>query len=130
MDSGATNHISHHKSSFSTFKPLSNTAVTLPNDILVSIVGIGTIHLDSSLILLDVLYISQFKFNLLSVSSSTKTMGCRIWFDETYCGIQDPTQGLIIGMGRQVVNLYFLDIESLSFPGNKIHPSMYKIHHA
>ncbi|KFK31542.1 hypothetical protein AALP_AA6G125900 [Arabis alpina] len=61
-DSGATNHISHDRSSFSSFKPLTNTTVTLPNDIL------------------------------------------------------ECTQELMIGMGRQVANLYFLDVESLCVP--------------
>lgn len=41
-------------------------------------------------------------------------MGCKIWFDESSCVLQERTQGLMIGMGRQVVNLYFLDIETVS----------------
>ena len=47
-----------------------------------SIVGIGTIKLVRHLVLDDVLYIPQFKFNLLSVSCLTKSMDCRVWFDE------------------------------------------------
>ncbi|KAG7560507.1 Retrotransposon gag domain [Arabidopsis thaliana x Arabidopsis arenosa] len=93
IDSGATNHISHDKASFLSFKPIQNN-VNLPNGILVSIVGIGTIHLGRDLILHDVLYIPQFKFNLLS----------------------DLTRDLMIGKGRQVANLYFLDLESFSSP--------------
>ncbi|CAL9234879.1 unnamed protein product [Arabidopsis halleri] len=46
-DTGATNHICHDKSSFSTFKTIENTNVNLPNGGLVSIVGIGTVHLGS-----------------------------------------------------------------------------------
>lgn len=44
-------------------------------------------------------------------------MHCRVWFDEFSCGIQDPSQELMIGMGGEVANLYFLDIESLSSKG-------------
>ncbi|KAF8098736.1 hypothetical protein N665_0259s0007, partial [Sinapis alba] len=110
IDSGATNHVSHEKSSFSNFRLLPNTTVTLPNGVLVSIVGIGMIHLGRHLVLHDVLYIRQFKFNLLSVSCLTKSMGCRVWFDDNSCGLQDLTRGLTIGMGREVSKLYFLDI--------------------
>lgn len=117
IDSGATNHISHQRSSFTTFKTLPDTNVTLPNGVLVNIVGIGDIKLGSHIVLTDVLFIPQFKFNLLSVSCITKKLHCRVWFDEFSCGIQDPTRALMIGMGREVSNLYFLDIESVSSQG-------------
>ena len=116
IDSGATNHICHQKSSFLSFKSLPDTSVSLPNGVMVDIVGIGSIELGSDLRLSDVLYIPQFKFNLLSVSCLTKRLHCRLWFDEFSGGIQDPTRELMIGMGREVANLYFLDIESLSSP--------------
>ncbi|KAG7557416.1 Zinc finger CCHC-type superfamily [Arabidopsis suecica] len=116
IDTGATNHICHDKSAFSTFHFLQNTTVTLPNGGLVSIVGIGSIHMGRYLELHDVLYIPQFKFNLLSVSCLTKSMGCKVWFDEHSCVLQDPSRELMIGVGRQVANLYFLDIESLDLP--------------
>ena len=117
IDSGATNHISHQCSSFISFKSHPDTTVSLHNGVLVSIVGISTIALGRNLILSDVLYIPQFKFNLLSVSCLTKGLHCRVWFDESSCGIQDRTWELMIGMGREVANLYFLDIESLSSSG-------------
>lgn len=91
IDSGATNHLSHQRSSFTSFKTLPNTNVTLPNGDLVNVVGIGNINLGSHMVLTDVLYIPQFKFNLLSVSCITKKMYC-VWFDEFSCGIQDPTR--------------------------------------
>ncbi|CAL9233896.1 unnamed protein product, partial [Arabidopsis halleri] len=116
IDTGATNHICHDKSAFSTFHFLQNTTVTLPNGGLVSIVGIGSIHMGRHLELHDVLYIPQFKFNLLSISCLTKSMGCKVWFDEHSCVLQDPSRELMIGVGRQVANLYFLDIESLDLP--------------
>ncbi|XP_033129337.1 uncharacterized protein LOC103873357, partial [Brassica rapa] len=93
IDSGATNHICHQKSSFLSFKPLPDTTVTLPNGVLVSIVGIGNIEMGRDLLLSDVLYIPQFKFNLLSVSCLTKSFHYLVWFDEFSCGIQEPTRG-------------------------------------
>lgn len=119
IDTGATNHICHDKHSFSSFHYLQNTTVSLPNRIRVSIVGIGSVHLGRHLILHDVLFIPQFKFNLFSVSSLTKSMGCRIWFDQTSCVLQDPTRELMVGMGKQIANLYILDLESLSHPGKE-----------
>ena len=121
IDSGASNHISHQLYSFQNLKTLPHTNVTVPNGVLVNIVGLGDIHLGRDLILHDVLYIPQFKFNLLSVSCLTKQLHCRVCFDETSCGIQAPTQGLMIGMGRAIANLYFLDIESVSSPGATIY---------
>lgn len=78
INSGATKHISHQKSSFISFKSLPHTTVSLPNGVLVIIVGIGDIELGSNLILSNFLYIPQFKFNLLSVSCLTKQLHCRV----------------------------------------------------
>ena len=84
-----------------------------------SIVGLGSIRLGRNLELHNVLHIPQFKFNLLSVSCLTKSMGCKLWFDESSCALQDLSRDLMIGMGRQVANLYFLDIESIDSPVNQ-----------
>jgi len=49
-------------------------------------------------------------------------MGCKVWFDESSCVLQDLTRDLMIGLGKQVANLYFLDIESVALPLNKESP--------
>ena len=74
IDSGATHHVSHDRTLFTDYKPLDHTYVTLPNGYTVTIKGIGCIRLTDSIILFDVLYIPDFKFNLLSVSVLTKTL--------------------------------------------------------
>jgi len=95
--------------------------VTLPNGYIVSIVGVGCIRLTNSITLFNVLYIPEFKFNLLSVSVLTKTLNSEVSFTANDCFIQDLTQALMIGQGSQVGNLYFLEVNNnhrtLSFQG-------------
>lgn len=121
IDSGATHHVSHDRNMFTDYKPLDQTYVTLPNGYTVSIVGVGSIHLTNSITLFNVLYILEFKFNLLSVSVLTKTLNSEVSFTATDCYIQDLTQALMISQGSQVGNLYVLDVNksycTLSFQG-------------
>ena len=74
IDSGATHHVSHDRNLFTDYKPLGKTYVTLPNGYIVTITGVGCIHLTDSITLFNVLFISDFRFNLLSVSVLTKTL--------------------------------------------------------
>ena len=85
-----------------------------------SIIGIGPITLSDNITLKNVLFIPQFRFNLLSVSSLTKDTESLVGFTSTACFIQDLTRELMIGKGRQVYNLYVLDSGSLLLvPFNK-----------
>lgn len=113
IDSGATHHVCHNRSLFTTIKPLLNTFVTLPTGNLVSIIGLGPITLSDNITLQNVLFIPQFRFNLLSVSSFTKEIESMVGFTSHHCFIQDLTRALMIGKGTQIYNLYVLDSGSL-----------------
>ncbi|KAG7534049.1 Ribonuclease H-like superfamily [Arabidopsis thaliana x Arabidopsis arenosa] len=113
IDSGATHHVCHDKNLFLTLSETLNNSVTLPTGFGVKITGIGTVKLSDFMILKNVLYIPDFRLNLLSVSQLTKDMGYRVSFDENSCMIQDHIKGLMIGKGEQISNLYILEIPSL-----------------
>lgn len=110
IDSGATHHVCHDKNLFEMLSEDVHSSVTLPTGSGVQIAGIGSLKLSEYLILKNVLYIPDFRLNLLSVSQLTKDLGYRVSFDTTSCVIQDPIKGLMIGQGEEIANLYFLDV--------------------
>ncbi|CAA7015851.1 unnamed protein product [Microthlaspi erraticum] len=114
IDSGATHHVCHDKNLFVNISDSLNRAVTLPTGIGVEIAGIGTVKLNASLVLNNVLFIPHFRLNLLSISQLTKDLGYRVVFDESSCMIQDHTKGLMIGQGDEISNLYVQDTAALT----------------
>lgn len=114
IHSGATHHVSHDRNQFITMTDSLDKSVTLPTGIGVKIQGVGQIRLNDYLILNNVLYIPDFRFNLLSISQLTKDIGCRAIFDQSTCLIQDPIRGLTIGQGEEVSNLFVLDASTVT----------------
>ncbi|CAA7017765.1 unnamed protein product [Microthlaspi erraticum] len=113
IDSGATHHVCHDKELFIELSDSVNRSMTLPTGIGVNIAGIGTIKLNTSLVLHNVLYIPYFSLNLLSISQLTKDLGYRVVFDKDSCIIHDHAKGLMIGQGDEIANHYVLDAASL-----------------
>lgn len=89
IDSGATHHVSHDKDLFESLSDSLNRSVTLPTGQNINIKRIGQIRLNEYLLLTNVLYIPDFRLNLLSISQLTKDLGCRVMFDQNSCLIQD-----------------------------------------
>lgn len=87
--------------------------MTLPTGLGVQIAGIGTIKMTDSMILKNVLFIPNFRLNLLSISQLTKDLGYRVVFDQASCMVQDPIKGLMIGQGEEIANLYVLDMDTV-----------------
>jgi len=113
IDSGATHHVCHDITLFQTLSETMNDSVTLPTGYGVKITGIGSVELSDHMILKNVLYIPDFRLNLLSVSQLTKDLGYRVSFNESCCMIQDHIKGLMIGKREQISNLYVLDTQFL-----------------
>jgi len=109
IDSGATHHVTHNRDLYLELRSLDNTFVRLPNDCTVKIAGIGFIQLFDAISLHNVLYIPEFKFNLISVSVLTKSLKTKVSFTSDECFVQELTKELMIGRGSQVGNLYVLD---------------------
>ncbi|CAA7043466.1 unnamed protein product [Microthlaspi erraticum] len=112
IDSGATHHVTHNRSLYVDYRDLDQTFVKLPNGLTVRIVGIGFIQLTDAISLHEVLYIPEFKFNLISVSVLTKSLHSMVSFTSENWFIQDLTRELMIGQGSQVGNLYILDFNA------------------
>lgn len=110
MDSGATSHVCSDLTLFREVFQTSGMTVSLPNGTRIPIMHTGTIALSEHLILYDVLYVHSFHFNLVSVSSLLRDSKCSAHFFPTSFYIQEPSQGLMIGKGDMLLNLYILDI--------------------
>lgn len=86
IDTGASQHMSGNLSLFST--PLAkqkNQFVTIPSGQIFSINGVGSIILSENIILKDVLYIPEFKVNLIAVSKLTLDNDIRVIFYNHNC---------------------------------------------
>ncbi|KAK0591293.1 hypothetical protein LWI29_038100 [Acer saccharum] len=99
IDSGATHHVCHDLSLFSSFDiDFSGSSVQLPNGHMVAISKIGTVSLSLHLVLTKVLYVPDFKYNLLSISALLQSASCSLKFYADHCYIQDISQDSLIGM--------------------------------
>jgi len=113
---------------FSNVYHIDHTNITLPNNITIPINTAGTVKLSDRLILHPVFYVPSFHFNLISVSSLTKTnKKISVHFYHNTCFIQDHTQAWTIGRGDQSNDLYLLNHQS---PPDTQHSSASLIHPA
>ena len=113
IDTGATDHMVHFISCFTSITATLNTFVNLPNGETTLVTHVGTVKVSKTLILTNVLCVPSFSFNLLSVSQLAKTTLCCLIFFGTMCFIQDLAHWSTIGLGREFKGLYLLE-ESLS----------------
>ena len=88
--------------------------MTLPNHTCISVTLTGDVHISYHLILTDVLYVPQFKFNLISVSALTKTSTLTVTFFPGHYFIQNNKSLNVIGKGSQIADLYVFHPSHLS----------------
>lgn len=112
IDSGATHHVSHDRHNFVSLESSVMSCVNLPNGSMVKISEVGVVQINEHLSLQRVLYIPEFKLNLLSISALTSDIGSRVICDPSSCMIQDHTRAVMIGQCKRVGNLYVLDTRS------------------
>lgn len=84
----------------------------MPDDSVKSIQYCGDIILNNFLVLRDVLFIPEFKHNLLSISKLAKERDMKFIFDSEHCVSHGLKTGRIVGKGRLQGQLYILDLES------------------
>ena len=109
IDTGATNHMVHSVSFFTTITFTLNTHVNLPNGEIALVTHVGTVKIIETLVLYDVLCVPTFSFNLISMSKLAKSVLCCLIFLETFCFIQDLIHWSTIGLGREYNGLYLLE---------------------
>ncbi|KAL9231947.1 hypothetical protein vseg_007105 [Gypsophila vaccaria] len=100
VDSGATDHMSAHKDLFLNLRSLPKPIlVGLPDGSTKRVTQIGEISLHPQILLHEVLYIPDFKHNLLSVGRLLSANCLLIHFDMDKCILQDlDKQTLIVGL--------------------------------
>ncbi|GAA0176288.1 transmembrane signal receptor [Lithospermum erythrorhizon] len=110
LDSVATDHICPHLSMFTSYQSLSNlTYITIPNGTQISIKHIGTIFISPLLCLKNVLHISLFTYNLLSISKLTHDMQASVSFTHQLCLLHGLSQKAPLVLGKGSRGLYILD---------------------
>lgn len=90
-----------------------NSSVMLPDNSCISVKLSGDIRLSSTVVLKDVLYVSFFKFNLLSISKLAQDSRISISFSLDYFTFQDFSHKKMIGRGRRLDDLYVLHPKDL-----------------
>lgn len=120
IDSGATHHVAYDKDLFLSLDSSVMSAVNLPQGSCVRISGVGTIRINNDILLNNVLFIPEFRLNLIRISSLTTDLQTRVIFDPSSCEIQVLTKGSTIGKGKRVGNLYVLEASSSSVSVNVV----------
>ncbi|KAL4324612.1 hypothetical protein GQ457_11G008400 [Hibiscus cannabinus] len=128
VDSGASKHVCCSKVLFESLHSTEGT-ILLPNNSVVSVAYSGTVRLSPSLVLRDVLFVPQFQFNLLSVSSLITDSNLSILFCKSECLIQDLHR--VIGKGEVCQGLYLLQpvIQSSTIVNNVVSENV-NVNHA
>ncbi|KAL4313244.1 hypothetical protein GQ457_01G015460 [Hibiscus cannabinus] len=108
IDSRASRHVCYSKELFESLVPIEGGTILLSNQSVVHVSFSGTVRLSSSLVLKNVLFVPQFRFNLISVSSLIADSNFRILFCKSECLIQDLH--CVIGKGEMCQGLYLLQL--------------------
>jgi len=112
IDSGATNHMTPHSSSFSSYTALSrNPYITVANGSTTPVNGHGNIHLQPSFPLRNVLHVPKLSNNLLSIQKITQDLNCAVVFFPSHCVFQDLATWKTIGIAKEQDGLYYLQPE-------------------
>ncbi|WVZ08647.1 hypothetical protein V8G54_021993 [Vigna mungo] len=108
IDSGASDHVSSSLNLYSSYKTIDPVTVKLPNGQQTIASYSGTMQINDSLCISNVLYLPQFNFNLISVSKLTTVHNCQLIFLDNQCFIQDRHSKRMIGIVDAQDGLYTL----------------------
>ncbi|KAL8107853.1 hypothetical protein AgCh_024310 [Apium graveolens] len=110
VDSGATDHMCSDLSFFIHINELkgSNNLITIPNGKLSQVTHIGTFKMIEDIVLHDVLYVPDFKFNLVSIPKICKDANCSVVFTNNGYFLQSTSMNSL-ALGELRDGLYYLD---------------------
>ncbi|KAK8921731.1 hypothetical protein KSP39_PZI020888 [Platanthera zijinensis] len=108
IDTGATDHITYNLKNFTSYHNITPIPITMPNGTHTLANISGTVHLSSSLILFDVLYVPSFTVNLISVTKLTSNLNCFLVFHNNSCSITQMPTNRMIGIAKQQAGLFIL----------------------
>ncbi|KAK9751154.1 hypothetical protein RND81_02G246000 [Saponaria officinalis] len=108
IDSGATNHMTSQLETLENVKELSKgLKINLPDGRYVQVTHKGDITLKNGLKLKGVLYVPEFRQNLMSVQRLAKENQCYITFCDSHCYVQEYSKGGIKELGKTDSGLYY-----------------------
>ncbi|XP_074313409.1 uncharacterized protein LOC141648580 [Silene latifolia] len=108
LDTGASNHVTGTLSCLEDTKNINGRPVCLPNGQEVLAIMIGSVYINESLILNNVLYIPSLKCNLISISQLTSDTNLCFEFAKSSCLIQDRSLRTTIGAGELRDGLFWI----------------------
>ncbi|OIT30306.1 hypothetical protein A4A49_25437 [Nicotiana attenuata] len=116
IDTCATNHMTGNKDLLQNHALVGNVGhVQWSTGDSAAVTHTGNHQLSGGDVLSNAICVPVFRFNLLSVSNSTKDLNCYATFFPTFCMIQDLLSGRVKKIGRELDRLYYLQ----SFAKNK-----------
>ena len=101
IDTGASHHMTGDISLLHDVRDIVSSSVTFPDGRSSRATQSGTLFLNSPCSLLDVLYVLDFNYTLISVSKLLKQTGCIAIFTDTLCVLQDRFTRTLIGAGEE-----------------------------
>ncbi|KAF7845046.1 uncharacterized protein G2W53_001951 [Senna tora] len=112
IDTGASSHITGNMSLFSQIKEVKGShTVNLPDGSVKNVSHIGEVVINSKILLKDVLYVPEFRYNLISVHRLAGSSNMKFNFDTAQCIMQDLLSSQVLAVGRVEKHLYLLDSE-------------------
>ncbi|GAB2275886.1 hypothetical protein Dimus_039159 [Dionaea muscipula] len=130
IDSVAFDHMAESLGMLSDFSRNSSYhSVRVADGSYVSVRGIGSVTLTSTLTLSSVLYLPSLPFNFLSVSALFQTHRCNVMFSGDVYVFQDPLMRTIIGRSRRVSRgLYVLEGGVVALACPSISSTAFQLH--
>ncbi|XP_061372446.1 uncharacterized protein LOC133314915 [Gastrolobium bilobum] len=127
LDTGATHHVCISSDLFVSSVP-SDSMVVFPNDSSDFVSTVGSVCISESFLLLNVLCVPSFMFNLLSISALTRDSPFFANFSSSHCLLQDRASATTIGIARRYGDLYVLDSQNLFSHVNVPPPRCFSFH--
>ncbi|XP_075104909.1 retrovirus-related Pol polyprotein from transposon RE2 [Nicotiana tabacum] len=109
LDTGATNHMTPHKHLLFNVQPLIKPfSITLPNGYKAKVISTGSLYLRHDIILLHVLLVPSFHFNLISVHQLICQLDCSALFTKIIYSLQGLSLKRPLEIGKAAGRLYYL----------------------
>jgi len=114
IDSDATDHVCTNLSAFTHYTKITHVLINFPNGQNVFAHYFELVQFSTKFYLLDVLYVPQFKLNLISASKLSLQLKCTLTFNFTHCIIQDhQSHEKKIGIVKAIDGLYLFNAFSV-----------------
>lgn len=96
---------------YSNLWPVTTTThtITIPNGVQIYVDRIGDVQITPDLLLTNVLFVPQFRFNLISIPRLCQNTHSHVHFTKTHCWMQSPLMTQLLPLGKFNDGLYTLE---------------------